>query len=211
MVICNQKLPNFMNFMSKNSQSGQISRTLIVLAIVLLVLIVALYFGVKFAQNGGFGKKDATPEENTEPKPLYDTTISGIRVFLISSQDWGNFIPASLSKSTTAKDLVTTEKFIRVVIGAQNKGRVNSVSGAWGLGNIVDSEGRNFVPVSTSKARYFLPSDNDCGAIMKPEFEPKTCTVFYEVSKESTNLKVIIKVKGFDGKRYIEYLDLDIK
>jgi len=86
-------------------------------------------------------------------------------------------------------DLVTTEKFIKVTIGAQNKGKSNVLQSSWDIGNIIDSDGRNFIPI-INQAYFWLPKIDLCGSILKPEFEPTPCVKIYEVSKASDSLKI---------------------
>ena len=87
------------------------------------------------------------------------------------------------------ENLTTTERFIKVIVGAQNKSKINTRRGAWDLGNIIDSEGRNFISIDV-RTYAFLPRPNLCSTLLKPEFEPVPCVRFYEVSKESDGLKL---------------------
>ena len=64
--------------------------------------------------------KETQPPE--PPKPVYEVTLGDVRFLLQSSEDLGKVIK---SKSQYEKDLTTTEKFIKVVIAAQNKGKNN--------------------------------------------------------------------------------------
>ncbi|MDO8529967.1 MAG: hypothetical protein Q7S10_00960 [bacterium] len=190
-----------------NAQSGKISQTLIVLAVVLLILIVIVFFIVKIASRN---PSTSTPEdaENQIPEPEYETTMSDTRFLFVSAQDLGNVLPGKAGSSQ--KDLVTTEKFIRVTVAAQNKGKVNTSQYSWNIGNLVDSDGRNFVPL-TQRAYYFLPQPDLCGALLKPEFEPTPCVKIYEVSKASTNLKVTLTATGVTGRKEAALIDIIVQ
>jgi hypothetical protein len=103
--------------------------------------------------------------------------------------------------------LSTTEKFIKVTVAAQNKGKVNLPQFSWDIGNLVDSDGRNFVPIN-EKAYYFLPQPSLCGEVLKPEFEPTPCVKLYEVSKASTNLKIMLTASGTTSKKEAALIDI---
>ena len=63
------------------------------------------------------------------------------------------------------------------------------------MGDIVDSDGRNFVPLQYNIDSW-LPDPNLCGALLKPEFEPAPCVKIYEVSRISKGLKIqVISLK----------------
>jgi len=119
-------------------------------------------------------------------KPVYETTVGDIKFTLESSVDLGSVLK---STKTYQKDLTTTGRFIKVIIGAQNKGKNETLQFAWEIVNIIDSDGRNFTPI-TNKAYSFLPQPDLCGAMLKPELAPVPCVRLYEVSKQSTGLKI---------------------
>jgi len=85
-----------------------------------------------------------------------------------------------------------------VTIGAQNKGTANIEERSWDIENIVDSDGRNFVPLEGYSVDPWLPISNFCGALLKPEFDPVPCTKMYEVSKKSAGLKIRV-ISGKDN------------
>ena len=98
-----------------------------------------------------------------------------------------------------------------MVVGAQNKSKVNLPQYSWDLGNIVDEEGRNFVPI-TNQAYFWLPVPDLCGALLKPEFDPIPCTRLYEVSKESTKLKIqVLTLSATSSKKDQALLDLNVR
>ena len=178
-----------------NKSSGQASRLLLVLAIVILVAVIITFLVMRMAQ------QPPRPTQTSEPtpeQPIYETMLGDIRFVFQSSIDRGNVLSASKVTNSqyaysTLKDLITTEKFIQVTVGAQNKGTVNIESGAWDLGDIIDSKGRRFVALEGYTINPWLPVVNSCKALLKPAFDPTPCTKMYEVSKESADLKIEVK------------------
>lgn len=181
---------------------GQISRTLLIGAGAVLIIIIIVFAVIFFTRNNKTeqAKKDSeTPTIPEPPKPVYEKQIGNIYFILESSEDLGSVLKA---KTQSQRDLITTEKFIRVVVAAQNKGKTSTPSYGWDIGSIIDSEGRIFDPIN---AFYFLPNPNPCGISLKPEFYPIACTKIYEVSKISEGLKIQISAKDQKDK---ELLDL---
>ncbi|MCX6719874.1 MAG: hypothetical protein NTV36_02090 [Candidatus Staskawiczbacteria bacterium] len=176
-------------------QAGQASRLLLVLAVISLVAVVIVYLVMKMAERP---PKPAGPATVEIPMPVYEKQLGDIRFLFESSINRGRVLRASelinsqYSPQST-KDLMTGEKFITVTIGAQNKGTTNTEQNAWDIENIVDSEGRNFVPLEAYAVGPWLPYPNLCGALLKPAFDPTPCTKIYEVSKEATGLKIRVK------------------
>jgi|SRR3989344_2050510 len=177
--------------------SGKVSTVLLVLAAMLIVLIIAVFIFLRISavrnsttQTVPDGDGPVEPE-----KPVYETTLGDVRFVFESADDLGSVL---VSPVAYQKNLTTTERFIKVVIGAQNKGKINLEQGSWDVENIVDSEGRNFVSIN-NQAYAFLPAQNLCGVLLKPEFQPTPCLKLYEVSKESKGLKikVVAAVPGF--------------
>ena len=178
-----------------NKQSGQASKLLLVLAIVVLVAVIITFLVMKMADKP---PKQAVTPENTVPLPVYEQSLGDIRFVFMSALDKGNTLRVSDIKNAqyatySQKDLVTGEKFIKVTIGAQNTGTVNTEQNAWDLENIVDSKGRNFIPVQGFTVVPWLPDPNLCGSLLKPAFDPTPCTKIYEVSKASTGLKIRVE------------------
>ena len=193
------------------NQSGQISKVLIIVAAAVLVIIVVI-FGITrivSVRKNNNQEKNNSPENTTEqeaPKPIYETQIGDLKFIFQSSADLGNFLPAKVSYE---KDLTTTERFIKVTVAAQNKGKNNLAQNSWSLGNIIDQDGRNFTVYN--QAYNWLPKPDLCGAVLKPEFEPIPCVRIYEVSKESTGLKIQVISSGQGvGKKQTALLDLDL-
>lgn len=177
-------------FNNTNKSSGQVSRILLILSVIILVAVAISYSVIRFAE-----RPPKTPETTEKiPQPVYEETLGDIRFIFQEAKDFGGVLKGSQSKNPQwQKDLKTTERFIRVKVAAQNKGKENTRNGDWDIKNIIDSEGRNYIPIS---ADQWMPENNYCGDALKPEFEPISCLKFYEVSKISAGLKIIIETKG---------------
>jgi hypothetical protein len=176
--------------MKINGEAGQASRMLLVLAVIVLVAVVIVFLVMKMATPA---PKPVTQNTSKVQLPVYDTKIGNIRFVFENSRDFGNTLSASQANaknSSYLKDLNTSGRYIMVTVGAQNKGDYNISERAWDIGNIVDSEGRNFIPDDQNTVGSWLPQNNFCGALLKPEFDPLPCTKIYEVSKISTGLKI---------------------
>jgi hypothetical protein len=181
--------------MKFRKQPGQASRLLLVLAVVILVAVIITYLVIKMSTPP---PKPMTPETPAVQLPVYDQTLGNIRFVFESAIDMGNVLKASnvINKQyaySGQKDLVTGEKLIQVTIGAQNQGTDNTELNAWDLGNIIDSKGRNYVPLDSYATAPWLPVSNSCGILLKPAFNPAPCTKIYEVSKEADGLKIAVK------------------
>lgn len=176
-----------------NSQHGQASRLLLVLAVVVLVAVVITFLVIRMADKP---PKPVSPDDNPVPLPVYETTLNNIRFIFQSALDRGSILRASEANSAfrVTKDSTATPggKFIMVTTAAQNMGTITTLQRAWEMGNIIDSEGRNFVPVDGRVTEPWLPVNNSCEVPLKPAFDPSPCTKIYEISKISTGLKVQI-------------------
>lgn len=190
-------------FKKSNTSRGAISGILLILGVVLLVVIIIVFVVIRIntARNANSGDGTNTDEP---PKPVYETTVGETKFNIESVSNLGSFI----RDTRYNQSLLTTEKFIEVIVGAQNKGKMNTASYAWDVGNIVDSEGRNFVSIN-QRAYFYLPQPDLCGAILKPEFDPVPCVRLYEVSKQSTGLKVQVIVTSPEKEG--AYLDLNVR
>lgn len=173
---------------------------LLVLAIVILVAVVIVYLVMQMAER----PSAPTPEEeNTVPQPVYETTLGSIKFVFVDSRDLGSALTPAMAKKQTYSSnstITTTERFVVVTIGAQNKGKQNIEDKAWDIGDIIDSEGRRFTASKEYSINNWIPDASDCGALLKPEFDPVPCTKIYEVSKISTGLKVVVST-GIDNSR----------
>jgi hypothetical protein len=182
-------------------QRGQASRTLLIIAIIILFAVVVSYLVIKLAENP---PKNQKPIPDV-PQPVYEQTLNYIIFIFQEARDFGDTLKGSQSNNPQwQKDLKTTERFIRVSIAAQNKGKENLKNGSWDIENIVDSEGRNYVPIDN--AREWLPEKNLCGELLKPEFNPIPCVKIYEVSKISTGLKIRIKNSNKNSSALIDLI-----
>lgn len=179
--------------MKINKEAGQAAKLLLVVAVVILVAIVITFLVIKMAE------KPAQPvvEKDVEvPLPVYEQNLGHIKFVFVSARDLGKRLKATDAVNdaySSQKDAVTTEKFIEVTVGAKNIGKVNIESSAWTIGNIIDSEGRNFVPLDSYRVNAWLPAVNSCGALLKPAFSPTSCVRMYEVAEGSTGLKIEVK------------------
>jgi hypothetical protein len=208
-----------------NKSSGQVSRLLLVLAVIILVAVIIVYLVMKMAEKPAAPKGPAPAAE--VPLPVYEKQLGNIRFVFQSALDRQQVLPASQVINTQAgssikKDLMIDNlgaKFIQVTVGGQNKGTENTVTNAWDIENIVDSENRNFVPLDRYIVGPWLPAKDLCGALLKPEFDPTPCTKIYEVSKASTGLKIRVQtgknnnsaINSSSGKIDTFLLDLIVK
>ncbi len=189
--------------MNINKSSGQVSRLLLVLAVIVLVAVVITYLILRMAQKP---PQPATPTDNTPVLPVYEKALGNTRFVFQSSIDRGQIL--KVSDVTNSQYLSSSQgnlaisnpgaKFIQVTVGAQNKGSENIERGSWDIGDIMDSEGRKFVPLDGYTISPWLPNPNMCGALLKPAFDPTPCTKIYEVSKQSTGLKITVQT-GVDN------------
>ncbi|MDP3882625.1 MAG: hypothetical protein Q8Q48_01055 [Candidatus Staskawiczbacteria bacterium] len=181
------------------SQCGQVSRLLLILAIIILVAVVIVYLVMRMAERPSAPIDEPT---QTVPQPEYEQTLGNVKFVFIDARDQGSVLRKADARGQSyswAKDLTTTERFIIVTIGAQNKGKENIVERSWDIGDIVDSEGRRFVALDEYDSEPWLPEENLCQTLLKPEFDPTPCAKIYEVSKISTGLKIIVQT-GKDNK-----------
>jgi len=190
--------------MKNNKESGQASKLLLVLAVVVLVAVIIVYLVMRMAEKP---PAPTNPSTSAIPLPSYEQTLGNIRFVFESAIDRGGYLKASDIKNSQyasyqQKDLPVDNpgaKFISVTVGAQNMGTENTEQGAWDIQNIVDSQGRNFVPIDSYTVSAWLPNPNLCGALLKPAFDPTPCIKIYEVSKQSTGLKIQVET-GKDNK-----------
>lgn len=187
------------------SERGQISKIIIILAGAVLLVTIVVFLAVKFFGSGRLpttAKKDTTQEETEPPKPVYEITIGDIKFVMQSSVNLGSVLE---SEYAYGQDKFTTDRFIKVTVSAQNKGKVDTAYLTWEVGNIIDSEGRIFPP--NRQTYQYLPQPDLCGAILKPEFTPVFCVRIHEVSNKSTDLKIEVINKAQKRK---ELLDLNL-
>ena len=181
--------------MKFNKSSGQAAKMLLALIIVIFVAILIAYLVIKSAEKPV--KPPATIDTNTTPKAIYESTADDIKVTFQESYNFGSVLRGANTNNKYQKDLVTTEKYIMVTVGAQNQGKIDTPQAIWDLGNIIDSDGRNFI-ANSYNANPWLPANNGCGSILKPDFTPTSCTRIYEVAKGSNGLKLQVFVSKKD-------------
>jgi hypothetical protein len=180
------------------NQQGQVSRLLLVLAVVVLVAVVITYLVMQMAKKP---PAPVAPTQPTVPQPVYESQIGNIRFVFLSALDKGDRLRVAEIVnpqyiSANQKDLLISNKgakFIKVTVGAQNKGKVNIEQNSWGLENIVDDQGREYVPIDGYAISPWIPNPDMCSLLLKPAFDPTPCTRIYEVSKESTGLKIKVE------------------
>ncbi len=198
---------------NKNKKSlGKISSIFLILAVVLIILVIVVFVVVKL--NATKKANDLKAQQDAKAQvgqPVRETTVGNVRFVFISAKDLGNTLLGPVARYQQYQDkLTTTERFIQVIIGAQNKGKLNFPRDLWDVGNIVDSEGRNYVSIN-DQAYAFVPTKTLCGTLLKPEFDPTPCLKLYEVSKESTGLKIEVNITNQTTTRKQEsFIDLNV-
>jgi len=194
-------------FKNTNKSSGQISRLLLVLSIIVFVAAIIVYLIMRMAE----APSKPIGEEETVVMPVYEQTLSDIKFIFQGAINHGDTLYSSNIKNSTHRtyktDLTTKENFIEVKIGAQNMGKLNTRDNSWDIENIIDSEGREFVPLEDYSVSPWLPEENLCGTLLKPAFDPTPCIKIYEVSKKSTGLKIRVTTK-VDNKEESALIDL---
>jgi len=174
-------------FKNINKSSGQVARTLLVLAIIVLIAIVIAYIVIR---KGEKPPPPPPPPENGIPQPVYEETIGNIKFTFQDAINKGQVLRGSESRYPEwQKDLKTKEKFIEVVVGAQNIGKENIPANMWDIGDIIDAEGRRFVPLG-EEVRNWLAEQDPCGTLLKPGFSATPCKKIYEVAEISKQLKI---------------------
>ena len=178
-------------------QQGQVARLFLILAIVIFVAVVIVFIVMRATT----APIKPIVEEPVGPKITYESQIGDVKFTFIEARDMGKVLLGSKSnRPDWQKNLTTTEKFVIVKIGAQNKGKENVPERIWDIGDIIDSEGRIYEPLE-QEANPWLPEPNFCSELLKPEFAPLYCTKIYEVSRISTGLKIVVSAfkKQADG------------
>ncbi len=189
--------------------SGLASRTIIILAVVVLLMAGLVYGVTRYT----FNKKSISTLPNTVeiPQPVYQASVGDIQFTFTNVKSFGKVLSGKISRFPNYQtDLVTTEKFLKVTVQAENTGKINTIQYAWDLGNIIDSDGRIFSPIN-DKAYSWLPSPDLCGFVLKPGFAPTPCVKYYEVAKISTGLKLEVMAQTpKSSKMQNTLLDLNI-
>jgi hypothetical protein len=188
------------------------------MAVVVLVAAIITYLVIKMADRP---KQPEVPSAPVVELPVYEAKIGDIRFVSEYAINKGNIMKKSeiLNQKynfDSQQDLVISNsgaKFIIVRVGAQNTGKINIEKDFWDIENIIDSEGREFVPIDAYEMKPWLPEEDMCGSLLKPAFEPIPCIKIYEVSKQSVGLKIrIIAKKDYTSdKKEESFLDLIVK
>lgn len=181
----------------------------IVLFLVLGVIIVAVGIAIynvvvkypKQTQNSQQIVQTVIPEEKNMPAPIYEVIVGDVKFKLLEVKNLGNILRCEDrinfsygGECPESYDLVTTDKFIKVIITAQNIGKENIKRLGWKINEMVDNGGRKFYSDKTSS---WVPDESKCSELLKPNFEPTPCTTIYEVSNRSTGLKVRVSSSSF--------------
>ena len=196
-------------FKNINKSSGQVARTLLVLAIIVLIAIIIAYIVIRKGEK----PLPPPPTNGGTPQPVYEEVIGNIKFIFQDAINKGKVFSGSQSRYPEwQKDLNTKEKFFEVVVGAQNIGKENIVANMWDIGDIIDNEGRRFVPLG-EEVRNWLAEENPCGTLLKPGFSPTPCKKIYEVAEISEQLPLKIEVMVFDtpyskDKKEVKTVDL---
>lgn len=188
--------------------SGQVARTLLVLAIIVLIAIVISYIIIRKGEE----PPPPPPTNNGIPQPVYEETIGNIRFTFQDAINKGKVLRGSQSRYPEwQKDFKTEEKFIEVVVGAQNIGKENIVANMWNIGDIIDSEGRRFVSLG-EEVRNWLAEQDPCATLLKPGFSSTPCKKIYEVAEISKQLKIEVMVfdKPYSQTKEVKTIDLFI-
>ena len=175
---------------------GGASKGLLILAGIIAVAIIIVFVIIRIAgkppepENGG--EENGNGEEPYQP--VYEATIGDIKFTFLDTEDKGDILRGSESiYPQWQKDITTKERFIKVTIGAQNTGKENIPERRWGLGDVIDSENRIFEPLESGVRAWVVSEDyeeDQCGALLKPGFDPLPCIRIYEVAKISTDFKI---------------------
>ena len=193
-------------FSENNLQRGQISKILLILAALVLVVAIVAYLIIVANNKPKPINEETKNTENTEtglPELVFEKQLGDINFIFQSARDFGPILssfnivnPKYVNQEFSPKSIkTTTGRFVQVTVGAVNMGKYDTGGLTWDLLNIVDSEGRNFIPSKGYQFDPWTPQGSACGAALKPAFDPVFCTKIYEVSDESEGLKITIQNK----------------
>jgi len=190
----------------KINSLGQIPTKILIGVGVIIFLIIIVFVISKLSK-----KPLPPPPQPVEEKqePVYETTVGNVKFKLIEAKDRGNKLLASESKNPeyTREDLITTDRFVEVVISAENIGKDNIPPNIWDMEELVDKESRKFY--SSPQFDQWVLKESKCGEMLKPAFTPTLCTKIYEVANVATGLKVKVSVRTFgDQKGGESFIDI---
>lgn len=178
----------------KKSKSSGIAPLFIIIGIIIVIIIGVVIF--KIVKNSSNKQPIPTqipePVKGEMPKPTYEVIFENVKFSFAEAEDLGNILKCEEmiippAKCLPQNNLVTTDKFIKVKITAQNMGQDNIAKDSWEIEELLDNEGRKFY--SSEKTLKWIPDESKCGDLLKPNFEPTACIRIYEVSKHSIGLK----------------------
>ncbi len=186
----------------KHSKGG-VAKGLLIFGGIIAVAVIIAFIVIRVA--GKPPEEPVSPEENGGEEvyqPVYEATIGDIKFTFLEAEDKGDVLKGSESiYPQWQKDVTTKEKFIKVIIGAQNIGKENIPEKRWDIAEVIDNEERAFEPLGSKARAWVIAEDyeeDQCGALLKPGFLPTPCVRIYEVAKVSTafKVKVFLRTKG---------------
>lgn len=180
-------------FKTNNLKSSGKSALFLILGAV-IIIIVALVV-VAYLRTSSRDSENSEPVEIVKgemPELVHEVVIGDIKFTLVEAKDIGNILRCQErtvlpTRCRPQDDLVTTDKFIKVTITAQNIGKDDIRRGNWSVEELVDSDGRKFY---SARAGRWIPEESECAALLKPSFTPTSCTEIYDVAKHSIGLKL---------------------
>ena len=189
-----------------NKSSGQVSRLFLVLGIVILVAVIIVYLVMKMVTPAP-KPVVSLPTATGTPSLVFQKQVGDIQFVFQNGVDKGTVITTAQivntqivpqfesNQNAPVSNLVASSggKYIQVTVGAQNEGLGNIDQGSWDIGNVVDSQGRNFIPLDATIDAPWISANNGCGALLLPALDPVPCTKIYEISNKSTGLKITVE------------------
>jgi len=191
----------------KNKKYQKGAGILLVLGVIFVIVVIAAII-LRLALGGG-GEPSNGENGNEEPQPQYEVTVGNIKFIFKEAINEGKVLEKEDGNFPTwqePEDLETTEKFIKVTIGAQNVGKENIDGLYWEVMEILDEEGRVFEALNDRDVEAWTPEDNGCNTLLKPGFTPTDCVKIYEVANVSTQLKVkvVSKERKNEGEGFVD-------
>lgn len=179
-----------------NKQKG--ASVLMLLGIILVVVVLSLLIlRVMISPDPEIRDNDV---DDPYKEPRYELDLGNVRFIFQEAVDKGRILVRPPGER--GGNLESTERFIKVTIGARNIGRMTIGGRNWKINNLIDGEGRVFEPKGR-EVNDWLPEDNMCGENLYPGFSPLYCSKIYEVANVSRNLQVEV-----ESEAGIDYVDL---
>lgn len=183
---------------NKKYQKG--AGILLILGVIFVIVVVAAIV-LRLALGRGGEPSNGENGGNEEPQPQYEITVGNIKFIFKEAINEGKVLEKEdgvFPSWQDPADFETTEKFIKLTIGAQNVGKENIEGQYWEVMEIIDEDGRIFEALTDYDVKAWVPVENGCNTLLKPGFTPTDCVKIYEVANVSTQLKV--KVVSKEGK-----------